>query len=294
MLNAQIPEAVLKLLRHHRTAPVAHQRARQPPFHERLLKSVHQIFGVLDQVPLGMKTHAAVIVERCKALGPMPSAVCIRHPETPVVKIQMTERPHMGRLEAPHLSLLQSLDGLDLPWRGMLRALLLRPSQGFHPPAQSRIRRHLSVFLRIPLGNDRKILVMQIVPPPRMQLVLSLQGCGQFRPQRPALSEIPAYRRPQRINGIVALFRLVVPRLDGGKSKAHRLPALRVNPRFQSKLPQRVLQFSGLRRTAQKPAHHRKAQLGPSMTQHLLLFPFHKTSFAPDSPSRWIFTPSTG
>ena len=133
MKDGQAGEALHRLRRNHGVAVVAEDRPGNPAFGKGLAKAVHETLDGLAQVPLGVATDPAVVVQDAEQPGRVPPAARQQDGARGGVKVEMPEAVRILHLEGPHLARINARLGPLSP-RAADRTLALAAHQpvGLH------------------------------------------------------------------------------------------------------------------------------------------------------------------
>ena len=231
MNNAQTHQALLGFAGQHGRAVVTHERARQAALLKGLAGTVAEFLGALGQIPLGMASQAAMIIEDAQQDRIGPATVVQQDRQRAVMKVQVPEAVDIFVFVTAHLAALEAVLG-RLGARAVDRATAWAFAQavGFHK-AQDRGIRRLGPQVGLLLHQHQQVVGVELIAPVGMLPILGGQRLPEIEAQRRMLAGVGAELAPQGCHRILLFMeRGVKPAFDRGEAEADPLSGDRVTP----------------------------------------------------------------
>lgn len=197
----------------------------------------------------------------------MPLAGGIHDADLGLVKVQMPEPVDVGDFVGPHLTAFQALCAPLLPCTGPGRLGSALPSVVAHA-AEHGLVAGQGFEVGLFIGQRHQVVIVQLDVPSAMGLVLGLERGQHGFGNRPAHAGIRADFAAQGADGVLCLFGLVVPALDGRCGETDAPVGLDGVLVVVSCQPlDGVLQLPSFRRAGQQFPDHREPEPGPALPQ---------------------------
>ena len=261
--DPQVQQPCAELLRDHRRAAVGHRGPGQTPLLDRLAEPMHQILGLLRQVPLQMAAQPRTVVENPQGQRSLPLAAGQEHRQRAVVEVQMPQRADVLRLVAADLAALAPLGRQSLARTALgRRPPLAEPAVSLHVPPHRGIGPQGPVR-RMSLDPGGQVVVVQLVAPVLVSPILGQQLLDLDRGQGD-LATVLADAPPQDADWV--LLRAaggVVPAFDGAGRILDGATVHRMRPGLVGQVLKGLPQPSMRHRRTEQRTHNRKPKVSP-------------------------------